>query len=241
MVNKPISPGRADGGFKMRGFDQIVAIAASRRGGMRVLEDELATTRSLPPEAITQTPDDRILSAMSRRVFQAGFAWKVIDAKWDAFEVAFDRFDPARCAAMSEERFDALLKDKSIVRNGAKIRSVVANAGLILDLAVAHGSAARCFAAWPDSDYIGLLDLLKKRGNRLGGEAAMRFLRSIGKPAFIPTRDVVAALIREGVLSREPSGKRDFAAMQAAFNHWSTESGRDFTELSRILAMSVGQ
>jgi 3-methyladenine DNA glycosylase Tag len=224
----------------MRGFDEVVAMAASRRGGMVALEEELATTRSLPVVAIAATPDHRILSAMTWRIFQAGFSWKVIDAKWDGFEAAFDGFDPNHCAFMSETQFDALLKDTRIIRNGAKIRSVITNGRFIVDLAGAHGSAARFFAEWPDSDYIGLLDLLKKRGSRLGGEAAMRFLRSIGKPAFIPTRDVTLALIREAVLVREPSGKRDFAVMQDAFNRWSAETGRDLTDISRILAMSVG-
>ncbi len=224
----------------MRKFDDVVALAASRRGGITALEDELKTTRSLPVTAIAATPDDRILSAMTRRVFQAGFSWKVIDAKWDGFEAAFKGFDPNHCAFMSEAEFDALLKDTRIIRNGAKIRSVITNGRLIVDLAGAHGSAARFFAEWPDADYIGLLDLLKKRGSRLGGEAAMRFLRSIGKPAFISTRDVIAALIREGVLDREPGGKRDFVTMQDAFNRWSAETGRDLTDISRILAMSIG-
>jgi 3-methyladenine DNA glycosylase Tag len=228
----------------MRHFQEILAIAANRRGGIGALEDALATSRSLTPAEIAATPDDRVLAAMTQRVFAAGFAWKVIEAKWDNFEAAFDRFDPARCASMSEERFDALLKDTGIVRNAAKIRSVVANARFILDLAAEHGSAARFFADWPDPDYVGLLEVLKKRGNRLGGEAAMRFLRSIGKPAFIPTGDVVAALVREGVLSGPPSGssigKGDLATIQAAFNRWSAESGRDLTAISRILAMSVG-
>jgi 3-methyladenine DNA glycosylase Tag len=141
---------------------------------------------------------------------------------------------------MTEERFDALMKNPGIVRNGAKIRSVQVNAQFVLDLASTHGSAARFFAEWPDADYVGLLDLLKKRGSYLGGETAMRFLRSIGKPAFVVTPDVVAALIREGVLDRAPGGKRDLVAIQHAFNQWSTQSGRNLTELSRILAMSVG-
>ena len=69
--------------------------------------------------------------------------------------------------------------------------------------------------------------------------SAMRFLRAIGKPAFITSPDMVAALIREEVLTKAPSGKRDFAAIQAAFNQWSGESGRDLTAISRVLAMSV--
>ncbi len=92
----------------------------------------------------------------------------------------------------------------------------------------------------PDSDYVGLLAVLKARGSHLGGDSGMRFLRSIGKPAFIPRPDVVAALIREGVLDRAPGGKRDFAAIQQAFNQWSEQSGRNLTEISRILAMAIG-
>ena len=136
-------------------------------------------------EEIAATPDDRILATMTRRIFQAGFAWKVIDAKWDGFEAAFDYFDLGRCASMSEERFDALLKDSSIVRNAAKIRSVTLNGQFLARSGDGHGSAARFFADWPDANYVGLLDLLKRRANRLGGEPAMRFLRSIGKPAFM--------------------------------------------------------
>src|SRR6202000_2114808 len=125
------------------------------------------------------------------------------------FEAAFDGFDPRVCANLAEERFDALLKDARIIRNAAKIRSIVANARFILDLAAEVGSAARFIADWPDSDYIGLLDLFEKRASRRSGQATMRFLRSIGKPAFITTNAVATALIREGVLTRPPSGKRD--------------------------------
>ena len=113
-------------------------------------------------------------------------------------------------------------------------------ANSLFDLATEHGSAARFFADWPDADYVGLLHVLKKRANRLGGEPAMRFLRSIGKPAFITTPDVAAALVREQVLTEKPGGKRDLAIIQEAFNRWSAESGRDLTAISRILAISVG-
>jgi 3-methyladenine DNA glycosylase Tag len=224
----------------MGDFAKVVALAAERRGGLDGLERALAETTSRTPAEIAATPDDRILAEMTRRIFNAGFASKVIAAKWDGFEAAFDGFDPRRCAALSEERLDALLKDSRIVRHGAKIQSVVANGRFLLDLAAEHGSAARFLADWPDADYVGLLEILKKRGNRLGGDTGMRFLRAIGKPAFIPTGDVVAALIREGVLAKAPGGKGDFKTMQQAFNRWSTETGRDLTEISRILAMSIG-
>lgn len=225
----------------MTPFQDIFARAAARKGGVGALEDLLATTRPRPPEDIARMGDDRILAEMTRRIFYAGFSSKVIDDKWEAFEAAFRHFDPNACAFMAEDQFDALMQNRGIVRNAAKIRAVQANAKFLLDLAAAHGGAARFFADWPDSDYVGLLDVLKKRASHLGGDAAGRFLRAIGKPAFIATPDVGAALVREGVVSRAPSGKRDLALVQAAFNEWARESGRDLTAISRVLAMSVGE
>ncbi len=224
----------------MRRFDEIIALAVQRHGGPDAYERMLAETRPLAPHDIAAISDDRVLAAMTRRVFCAGFSSKVIDAKWEAFESAFERFDPARCAWMNDERFDDLLKRKDIVRNGAKIRSVQENGRFVMDLAKKHGRAARFFAEWPEDDYVGLLDFLKKNGSRLGGGTGMHFLRSIGKPAFIPTPDVVKALIREGVLSKSPTGKGDFVKIQTALNKWSEQSGLDLTSISRTLAMSVG-
>jgi 3-methyladenine DNA glycosylase Tag len=223
----------------MKPFAKILAVAAKRKGGASKLEQILATSASRTPKQIAKIPDDRILAEMTRRVFYAGFSSKVVDDKWDAFEKGFDRFDLNACAFMSEEHFEALMQDRGIVRNGAKIRSVQVNAKFLLELKAEHGSAARFFATWPDNDYVGLLDVLKKRASHLGGDAAGRFLRAIGKPAFIASPDMVTALIREGVLERPPGGKRDLATIQAAFNQWSGESGRDLTVISRVLAMSV--
>jgi 3-methyladenine DNA glycosylase Tag len=223
----------------MQPFAKILAVAAKRKGGAPKLEQILATTASRRPKEIANTPDDRILAEMTRRVFYAGFSSKVVDDKWEAFEKGFDGFDPNACAFMSDEHFEALMQDRGIVRNGAKIRSVQVNAKFLIELKAEHRTAARFFADWPNSDYVGLLDILKKRGSHLGGDAAGRFLRAIGKPAFIASPDMVTALIREGVLERPPGGKRDLAKIQAAFNQWSSESGRDLTAISRVLAMSV--
>jgi len=220
-------------------FAEIFARAATRKGGAQALEGILAATAPLSPLEIAATPDDRILAEMTRRIFYAGFSSRVIDDKWPAFEKGFDGFDPNACAFMSEEHFDRLLQDRGIVRNGAKIRSVQTNAKFLLELKTEHGSAARFFANWPDSNYVGLLNVLKKRASHLGGDAAGRFLRAIGKPAFITSPDMVTALVGEGVIDRPSTGKRDLAAIQNAFNHWSEESGRDLTAISRVLAMSV--
>ncbi|HLI64784.1 MAG TPA: DNA-3-methyladenine glycosylase I [Caulobacteraceae bacterium] len=223
----------------MGSFASIYAIAAARKGGDEALEGLVAEHAPRTPAEIAATPDDRILAKMTERVFQAGFNWRVVANMWKGFEEAFHGFDPVWCGAMSEEEFDALLKDRRIVRNAQKILSVQANGRFLVELAREHGSAAKAFADWPDEDYVGLLELLKARASRLGGEAGMRFVRDLGKPSFITSRDVAAALIRAGVLTKPPSGKRDLRAIQDAFNAWAKESGRDLTSISRVLAMSV--
>jgi 3-methyladenine DNA glycosylase Tag len=224
----------------VRAFADIYAEAAARKGGEAALEALVAEHRSRTPAELAAIPDDRWLAQMSRCVFQAGFNWKVIETKWPGFEAAFHGFDPKLNAAMSDEDLDAHLKNTGIVRNAQKILSVRDNARFLVDLAAEHGAAAAFFAAWPDADFAGLLDVMKTRASRLSGETAARFFRFMGKPSFITSRDVTAALIAAGVVSGPVKGKKDLAAVQDAFNAWAKESGRDLTAISRVLAMSAG-
>lgn len=222
----------------MRTFDEIHAIAAARKGGGDALEAMLE--KPLSPAELEQIPDDRWLSRFSRHVFSAGFNWKVIESKWPGFEEAFHGFDIGKCAMMDDAWFDQLIQDTRIVRHGAKIQSVRDNAAFLQELAAEHGSAARCFARWPQDDFIGLLDLLKKRGTRLGGSTGAYALRFMGLDSFILSRDVVARLIAEGVIDKPPTSKGALKKVQDAFNTWRDQSGRSLTEISRVLAMSTG-
>jgi 3-methyladenine DNA glycosylase Tag len=224
----------------MQTFDEIFERAAARKGGAAALEVLIA---EFPPKShaeLIATPDHRWLAEISRSVFQAGFNWRVIDNKWPGFEEAFHGFDPKLNAAMSDEEFDAHLKDTRIVRNGQKVASVRANGQFLVDLAAEHGSAAKFFADWPDSDLVGLLEVMKKGAARCAGETAMRLLRRMGKPAFITTRDVNAALVEAGALTGPPKNRKDLQAVQDAFNTWSAATGRDFNAISRTLALSAG-
>jgi 3-methyladenine DNA glycosylase Tag len=226
---------------KLRPFSKIFDLAAARKGGAAALNKLLAETPSRSPRAVAKLTDDRVLSAMTRAVFAGGFAWHIIDRKWPSFESAFRGFDPHAFAFLNDEALDALMRDRSIIRSPRKIMGVPRNARFVLDLAAEHGSAARFFASWPDAAFIDLNAIIRQRGVGFGFENAARFLRGIGKPAFIASPDVVAALVREGVLDRPSTGKKALATMQAALNHWSAESGHDLTTLSRVLAMSAGR
>ncbi|MEP3048599.1 MAG: DNA-3-methyladenine glycosylase I [Roseibium sp.] len=225
----------------MNSFDNIEALAARNKGGA----DQLATLlaeQSGPksPDELEQISDDRWLAMFTKCVFQAGFSWKVIDQKWSGFEEAFEGFNVARLAFLPDEAFEDLLKDTRIVRNGMKIKSVQGNAVFLRDLAQEHGSAARFFARYPVNDQIGLMEILKKRGSRLGGNTGQIALRFMGKESFILSGDVVNALIRENIIENDSMSKKNLRAIQAIFNDWKTTSGRSFNEISRVLAFSVG-
>ncbi|TMV07887.1 3-methyladenine DNA glycosylase [Ruegeria sediminis] len=220
----------------MHHFDEIYELAADRHGGADALEKKLSKPKS--PEELAAVPEDRWLSTITRCVFQAGFNWKVIEAKWDGFEAAFDGFDVGRCALMDDEKFDALLQDTRIVRNGTKIAAVRDNAAFLMELRD-EGGAGKVLGGWPSTDYVGLLAMLGKRGSRLGGTTAQYAMRFAGRDSFILSRDVTARLIAEGVVDKAPTSKKALAEVQRAFNTWMRQSGRSLTEISRVLAMSL--
>ncbi len=222
----------------MQDFEAIYSIAAGRKGGVEAFEETLPTPKE--PDVLAAIPDDRWLSTMSKCIFQAGFNWKVVENKWSDFEEVFHGFDIGRAGFLTDEDIGELASNPRIIRHGKKIASIRENAQFLGALAREHGSAAKVFAEWPAEDYIGLLELLKKRASRLGGNTAQYFLRFMGVDSFVLSRDVVAALIREGIVDKNPSSKRDQQKVQEAFNAWRAESGRPLGHISRVLACSVG-
>ena len=54
------------------------------------------------PAALRKVTDAAILAEMTKCVFRSGFVWQIIENKWPGFEAAFDGFDVARCAMLSD-------------------------------------------------------------------------------------------------------------------------------------------
>ena len=228
MARKPLS------------FARIRARAAERKGG------EKALARLMPakpdPKALAKLTDDRVLSQMAARVFSAGFVWSVIERKWPDFEAAFLGFEPRRLLFQPAEFWDGLASDKRIVRNPQKIRSVRDNARFVSDIAAEHGSFGRFLATWPADDQAGLLDLLAKRGARLGGNTGQYLLRFLGWDGFVLSPHVLLCLRDAGVpLSDKGTTKKDLRAAQAQLNAWRAESGLPMSWVSRTCALSIGE
>ena len=224
----------------MPSFKSIRARAAKRKGGdakLMALLPKLAGH-----QALAKLRDDRVLAEMAKRIFSAGFVWSVIENKWPGFESAFLGFDPKRLVHQPDEFWEKLLSDKRIVRNPQKVSAVRENAQFVADIAREHGSFGKFLAQWPASDQVGLLDLLAKRGSRLGGRTGQYLLRFVGWDAFITSTDMVACLRDAGLdIAESPTSKKDLKKIQDQFNAWSEETGLPRTHLSRICAMSVGE
>ena len=125
-------------------------------------------------------PDDRAYFAMlTWFVFGAGLNWRVMRSKWPAFEKAFRNFDAAKVAKFSDDDIDRLLADVSIVRNGKKIVSTIANAKELRTIAKEDGG----MTAWLRSyggDGDALIKAVRKRFHHMGDVTSRMFLRCAG-------------------------------------------------------------
>ncbi len=220
-------------------FAEIRARAEKRKGSaaLKKLLPKVSSKKQL--QALG---NDRYLAMMTKVINQAGFSWKVIEKKWPEFEEAFFKFDPYKLGLLSPEQWEAYCSDRRVVRNWQKIKALKENVFFVQEIAREFGSFGKFMADWPGTDQIGLMEYLKKHGNRLGGNSAMYFLRRVGKDGFVLSKDVVLTLKSTGLdIADRPSTKRDLRKVQDLFNDWHAETGLPFSHLSRIAACSVGE
>ncbi|CAH2401452.1 DNA-3-methyladenine glycosylase I [Mesorhizobium ventifaucium] len=224
----------------MMNFQKIRARAAKRKGGEAVLASLLGP---MPDNAaVADITDDRILSTMAERVFAAGFVWRVIEQKWPGFEQAFLGFEPKRLLFQPDDFWHDLTADERIVRNPQKIKSVRENAAFVELVSKEHGGFGRFLADWPEDDQVGLMAYLAKHGSRLGGNTGQYFLRWLEWDAFIVSGDMAAALRDAGLdIAEHPTSKRDLDKIQNQINAWAADTGLPRRNISRILAMSIGE
>ena len=85
--------------------------------------------------------DDRLLfEFLSLEGAQAGLSWSTILRKREAYQMAFDNFDPDVVALYDDTKLTALLTNSGIVRNRLKIQSVVNNARAFIAVQNEFGS-----------------------------------------------------------------------------------------------------
>lgn len=219
-------------------FTHIEARAAARKGGIAQLESLLSDP--LSRDEIAAIPNDRWLSAFSMKVFQSGISWKVVRNKWPNFEEVFFGFNIERLLMLGDEHWDAKSEDARIIRHHAKVKSIQANAQMIYEASLQHGSFGQMVAQWPSERITELWGYLKTHGQRLGGNTGPYTLRQMGVDTFILSSDVEAYLRQCKIIEGGKDTKRSLQAASDAFTQWQQESGRSLTQISQIIAFSTG-
>ncbi len=84
--------------------------------------------------------EGRLFEMLVLEGMQAGLSWITILKKRENFRRAFDGFDYRRVALYGEEKVEELLADSGIIRNKLKLRSVVGNARVFMEIQEEFGS-----------------------------------------------------------------------------------------------------
>ena len=219
-------------------YRTIYDLAATRKGGEENLE--LLIRQNLPNPNLGSLPEDRFLAEFTRKVFQSGFVWRVVDNKWPAFEELFWGFDVDKLLMMPDEMLERKATDPAIIRNLKKVWSIRENALMIRDVRDREGSFGQFIADWPEVNIIGLWQFLKAHGSRLGGNVGPYALRFLGKDTFLLSRDVEAFLREREIIEGGLTSKRSLTSIQNFFNELQQQSNRSLCELSRMIAFCVG-
>ena len=223
----------------MPGFDEIYATACERKGGEANLEKMLPKPASRAK--LKKLGDDRYLAEFSKKIFQSGFVWRVVEKKWDNFEELFWQFNVDKLILMPDDMLERKAQDPRIIRNHRKVVTIRENATMIATTRRQEQCTFGEFiATWPASDIVGLWTYLKKNGSRLGGNTGPYALRTLGVDTFLLTRDVEAYLRLHGIVDTGIGSKSALASTQSFFNQLQDESGRSLSELSRLVSYCFG-
>jgi 3-methyladenine DNA glycosylase Tag len=223
----------------MEKFASIYQRAAKRKGGEKYLKQMLR--KPLSNNQLLKVSNDEWLEEFTRKIFQSGVYWSVIDKKWPGVREVFWDFNINKLLMMPPEMLEQKSTDERIVRNFKKVNTIPVNASMI------HFSTKdndvefnRFIAEWPTDNIIGLWAWLKKHGARLGGNTGPYTLRQLGKDTFLLSRDIEAYLRVHEIIDGGLQSKKSLQAAQDFFNEMQQQSGLSLQEISQVIAFSVG-
>ncbi|NQY64540.1 MAG: DNA-3-methyladenine glycosylase I [Alteromonadaceae bacterium] len=226
--------------MSLESFDNLYQRAATRKGGAKALNLLLGKREGEVDQVLANLKDDRILSAMTKKIFQSGFVWRVVENKWPNFEESFFNFNIEKILMMPEEMLEKKAQDPKIIRNYNKVKTIKANAQMMFEQQQNGCSFAQFLADWPSADIISLWAYLKKNGQRLGGNTGPYALRTLGKDTFLLTRDIEAYFRAHDIISGGIQSKTSLTAIQQSFNAWQQECDLSLSQLSRLVAFGTG-
>ena len=147
----------------------------------------------IPPQIVPKSNSD-YFEIITKAVFQTGFRWSVIKAKWPGFKAAFKNFNIDKVAKFDDHDIDNLVEDKRIVRNGLKIKATINNAKTAQGLIKKHGSLKKFLHSLRKLDYQARSKALSKTFKFFGPMGAYFFLWTVHEP--VPSHDKFTKLYK---------------------------------------------
>jgi 3-methyladenine DNA glycosylase Tag len=177
------------------------------------------TSKPLANHQLSLLSDSDVLAEFTRKIFQSGFVWAVVNKKWNGFEEIFWNFDIDKLMMMADDMLERKARDPNIIRNFTKVKTVRDNAFWLKELSDEWDSVGEWLANWPSNDITGLWLYLKKNGSRLGGNTGPYSLRQLGKDTFILSRDVEAYFSSYKLIDGGLTSKRNLKIIQTHLIH----------------------
>jgi DNA-3-methyladenine glycosylase I len=139
------------------------------------------------------TDDAYLYEMLILECFQAGLSFECVLNKRENFRSAFDGFDRWKVSAYGQEKIEALLQNKGIIRHEKKIRATIANSAVFEKIVGQYGSFYAYLKTFTgdkvlyeaDKSQNAISDALskdlKKRGMRFVGSTVMyAYLQAVG-------------------------------------------------------------
>ena len=168
--------------------------------------------------------ESTMFEALTLGVFEVGLSWSIVFGKRDAFRMAFQGFDVAEVAAMTERDVDRLMEDASIIRNRGKIQATVHNARAMMSASPNLVTLAKSYEISRKRAPRSVFDLPKSTPQ---AEAFARQLKSQGY-RFVGPTSVYAFMQNVGVVNDHVRGCfRAIDYRTTARSRWRPQSARE--------------
>ena len=140
-----------------------------------------------------RTDDKYLYEMLILECFQAGLSWECILNKRESFRLAYDDFELDTVCAYDEEKIDALLVNKEVIRNKLKIHASITNSRVFREIVKEHGSFYNYLCAFAGDKILyetgkvtnavsdAISKDLKRRGMKFVGSTTIyAYLQAIG-------------------------------------------------------------
>ena len=120
---------------------------------------------------------------LSKAVFNAGFSYQVVNTKWEGIKEVFEEFNPKILSNWTIDEISDALESPKIIRNAKKVKAIVSNSKVFLELVEKYNSFENYLKSFRDKTYEERQQIIAKQFKWLGPTGAHFFLWSIGEDA----------------------------------------------------------